>query len=203
VVAALWLLKKIEKNADENFSAAAWMLERRFPDTFSRPEIQLGVAMQINSTANHVLTITAEQAENLSKRNSVINKQLDEVAKEYESRRGSGDGATEMIREVESSSSLVENTDAITLPPAAGRTPGWWKTLSSGDGSRAITEAAAEFVLKDIASEVLGSARGSGVRGEWDSDVPALSDLWEALESACGPAGWAALVARGSRPQDD
>ncbi len=33
---ALRLLKKIEKNADENFSAAAWLLERRFPESFSR-----------------------------------------------------------------------------------------------------------------------------------------------------------------------
>ena len=31
---ALRLLKKIEKNADENFSAAAWLLERRFPGKF-------------------------------------------------------------------------------------------------------------------------------------------------------------------------
>ena len=46
----LRLLKKIDKNADENFSAAAWLLERRFPENFSRPEIQLGVAMQFNST---------------------------------------------------------------------------------------------------------------------------------------------------------
>jgi hypothetical protein len=45
---ALRLLKKIEANAEENFSAAAWILERRFPTDFSRPEVQLNLIQQAN-----------------------------------------------------------------------------------------------------------------------------------------------------------
>jgi hypothetical protein len=48
---ALRLLKKIEKCADENFSAAAWILERRFPSDFSRPEVQLNLIQQNNVNA--------------------------------------------------------------------------------------------------------------------------------------------------------
>jgi hypothetical protein len=37
---ALRLLGKIEKHAEEFFAPAAWMLERRFPGDFARPEVQ-------------------------------------------------------------------------------------------------------------------------------------------------------------------
>ena len=37
--AALRLLGKIEKHSDENFAASAWILERRFPQDSSRPEV--------------------------------------------------------------------------------------------------------------------------------------------------------------------
>src|SRR5215470_9992519 len=40
---ALRLLSKIEKQADENFAAGAWILERRFVETFARPEVQLNL----------------------------------------------------------------------------------------------------------------------------------------------------------------
>jgi hypothetical protein len=46
---ALRLLKKIEAQGRENFSACAWLLERRFPESFSRPEVQLNL-IQNNMT---------------------------------------------------------------------------------------------------------------------------------------------------------
>jgi hypothetical protein len=145
---ALRLLKKIEKNADENFSAAAWLLERRFPESFSRPEIQLGVAMQINQTTNNVLTITAEQAENLGRRNAVLNKELDALAKAHEAKRKLENGvgrvsdAGALVREVEAESSLV-HPGPITLPPVAQRTRSWWRQLSTGDAGAVVTSEAA------------------------------------------------------------
>jgi hypothetical protein len=54
---ALRLLGKIEKQADENFSAAAWLLERRFVEVFARPEVQLNLVHQNNATVN-ALSIT-------------------------------------------------------------------------------------------------------------------------------------------------
>lgn len=183
------------------WEALAWALERAHCAEFSRPEIQLHqLNTQINQT-NNTIVITAEQASHLKERNQRLDKQLDEISAAFESKqkqlKGTGDG---VIREVESAgvSSLVESDSVIALPPQPGRTSGWWSQLTSGDGSRSISASAADYVLKTIATDVMGSARASGVRVEWDSDVPALRDLWEALESACGPNGWAALVARGS-----
>jgi hypothetical protein len=198
----LRLLRKIEKNADENFSAAAWILERRFPESFSRPEIQLGLT--INQTMNNnVLVISVEQAEGLRKRNASLNKELDTLSEAYEAKQKlmSGTGASDQVREVESAaSSLVSNSGAIALPPPAGRSKGWWALLASGDGSRAISVEAADYVI----AEVLGSARASGVKVDCGEEgVPTLRDVWETLEKACGPSGWAALVKRGSgHPQD-
>src|SRR5262245_10586961 len=51
---ALRLLKKIETQGKENFSACAWLLERRFPETFSRPEVQLNLIQQNNVTQNYL-----------------------------------------------------------------------------------------------------------------------------------------------------
>jgi hypothetical protein len=46
-------LKRIDKHGDETFAALAWLLERQHPSEFSRPEVQLGIAIQNNmSSAN-------------------------------------------------------------------------------------------------------------------------------------------------------
>jgi hypothetical protein len=200
---ALRLLKKIEKNADENFSAAAWLLERRFPESFSRPEIQLGLTVN-NQVTNNTLVISVEQAERLARRNQSIDKQLDEISRTYEARQKLLSGASsEVIREVEaeSASSLVPSDACIELPPAAGRTRGWWSQLSSGDGSRSITVEAAEFVLRDLVRTVRGPNASAKLKIDFGSGSPALSEVWSALNETAGPDGWTALVKRGN-PQE-
>jgi hypothetical protein len=65
--AALRLLGKIEKQADQNFAASSWILERRFPELFSRPEVQLNLIQQNNVTENHLtIVISAEEARELN-----------------------------------------------------------------------------------------------------------------------------------------
>jgi hypothetical protein len=59
---ALRRLKKIEKHGEENWSAHAWLLERRHPELFSRPEIQLNLIQQ-NNTVENSLTIHITQSE--------------------------------------------------------------------------------------------------------------------------------------------
>jgi hypothetical protein len=48
-------LALIQKAAAKNWKAAAWLLERRHPEMFARPEVQLALAQQItkaNETSN-------------------------------------------------------------------------------------------------------------------------------------------------------
>jgi hypothetical protein len=60
--AALRLLSKIEAHAQDNFAAVSWILERRFPELFSRPEVQLNLIQQ-NNVALNSLSITISEAE--------------------------------------------------------------------------------------------------------------------------------------------
>ena len=46
---ALKRLKKIEQHGEDNFTALSWMLERRYPEMFSKPEVQLnGIQNNVN-----------------------------------------------------------------------------------------------------------------------------------------------------------
>ena len=92
---------------------------------------------------NNTIVITAEQAEGLSRRNSLLNKQLDEISQNYESRQKQLNGtSSDVVREVESSSSLVPNNSIITLPlQAAHCVASWW-------GNYPVGTAAARSVLR-------------------------------------------------------
>jgi hypothetical protein len=57
--AALRLLSKIEAHAQDNFAAASWILERRFPELFSRPEVQLN--LQTNVVQNNLSIVVAPE----------------------------------------------------------------------------------------------------------------------------------------------
>src|SRR5258707_3611089 len=49
---ALKRLKKIEQHGEDNFAALSWMLERRYPEMFSKPEVQLNVGIKNNVNGN-------------------------------------------------------------------------------------------------------------------------------------------------------
>ena len=63
--AAARLLATVERQARNNFAAAAWILERRFPELFSRPEVQLSVSNTANHKRSLSLTISLEEAERI------------------------------------------------------------------------------------------------------------------------------------------
>jgi hypothetical protein len=68
---ALRLLEKIEKHGEESFPPLAWILERRFPQQFSRPEVQLNVQTntQVNVGDQFVISVKgAEAVENRTRK---------------------------------------------------------------------------------------------------------------------------------------
>jgi len=91
--------------------------------------------------------------------------------------------------------SLVLDT-TITLPPGE-RHPNWWSALSRGDGTRPVEPAAAQCVIKTIAADTLGAARAARVQISLDDGSITLRDVWDAIASVCGPAGWQQLCRRG------
>jgi hypothetical protein len=154
-----------ESGAPGAWQSTAWRLERGFPDSFARPEIQLGVQVN-NQTTNNTLVITAEVADELERRNALIEKELEEVMRAHEAKRGLASGTNGgQIREVEAS--LVANA-ATALPPPTARHLNWWAQLSRGDGTRPISVEAATFIIKTIALDALGAQRASGLKIDLD-----------------------------------
>ena len=61
---ALKRLKKIEQHGEDNFAALSWMLERRYPNEFSKPEVQLHVGIQNNmNTGKNFEIVVVEDLE--------------------------------------------------------------------------------------------------------------------------------------------
>ena len=89
-------LKKIEQHGEEAFAALCWMLERRHPEMFSKPEVQLNVGIQNNmNTGKNLEVIVVEDLEFLG---------LRQRSSEYTHRPDS----ERLIREVEASAVSAE-----------------------------------------------------------------------------------------------
>jgi len=89
--AALRLLGKIEKQATSNFSACAWILERRFPELFSRPEVQLN--LQTNIVQNNLtITISPQEAHEIEARAEPVRQSVKEMMAKYRPGLGNGNG---------------------------------------------------------------------------------------------------------------
>ena len=190
-----WL--KIQQAAEDteklrgDWKALAWCLERSHPESFARPEIQLGVAIQNNVNVNNTLVVTAEVADQLqsrSERAGAVIEKLFAARKVAQTNSTNGDD----VREVEISLAA----DAIRLPTGEP-TQSWWSQLSVGSGERLISDDAAEYVIRTIAVEVLGAQRTSGLAIELEAGDTVLRDVWSALSDLTGTLGWSALVKRG------
>ncbi len=197
-VEARWetIRKASEKGLPRPRQAASWMLERSNPSEFGRPEIQLNTQFNSQTNVSATIVITAEVAENLQRRNAVLDKELDALAKTHEARakRLNGSNGIDSIREVEAESSLV-HPGPITLPGVKLRTASWWKTLSCGDSGAEITSEAARFIIETVATDTLGATRAAGVKFASEDDPVALRDVWAAIQDF---GGWETLVKRGA-----
>ena len=180
-----------KSGAPNAWQSTAWRLERSHPESFGRPEVQLNAQFNSQTNVSATIIISTEVAENLQRRNKLIDEELDALAKSHEAKQKLLNGTNgDVIREVESSSSLVPNNSVITLPSsAAGRTRAWWSQLSCGDGSRSLTASAADYALRAVVTDVAGAARASALKVSWYNELPILADLWTALERACVPDG--------------
>ena len=114
---ALRLLAKIEKQADENFSAAAWILERRFGENFARPEIQCNMLAQNNVTDNHLtIVISAEEAKQLNAEGEECREKVRTMLEDYQLGRSNGN------QNANGSVSLEVQEKFANLPAAFGLT---------------------------------------------------------------------------------
>jgi len=186
---ALRLLKKIEANADENFSAAAWILERRFPGDFSRPEIQLQINNTTNQTTNNMLVVSAEVADAIESRMKSAGAK---IAQLFASRRNGAKSPPDAPEPIEVAMEPVEIVMPADEPGAH-----WWEALIQGSGERPIERSTAEKVCRLIAEDALGHQRARSASIAFAADEPVLlRDVHAVIETLCGADGWTALRRR-------
>src|SRR6267378_558957 len=94
-------VRKIERHGEETFAALAWLLERRHPELFGRPEIQLNMIAQTNTVENSLtINISSGEAMEVERQARPIR---DAVGEMFEKYRPIGNGEAG-VRDVEASS---------------------------------------------------------------------------------------------------
>jgi hypothetical protein len=188
---ALRRLRGIEKHGEENWSAHAWLLERRHPELFGRPEIQLAVIQQNNTVENHLtINITESQAMEIEAQAQPVREAVSEMLRAYRPSSTSserGNGETARVIEAEP----VQNW---TPPPLTHResdadNPGFWSALTSSDPARKVARQTAEFAVRTLLVQVAGY-KGHRTQITFDHDPVTIEELFDRLEKLCGAAGW-------------
>jgi hypothetical protein len=193
--AALRLLGKIEEQATNNFSACAWILERRFPELFSRPEIQLNLGAQNGAGAGLTINITAGEAKQLESTAEPIRESVREMFNKYRpalcNDNGNDNGKVVEVEAVTEPETVVEQP--ISHKEGDENSQAFWHQFC-GDGERLVEKDAAVFVVKTIVTEAVGQHRCRRVA--FKSEPFTVADVLTMIEKLSGPAGWQHLQRR-------
>jgi hypothetical protein len=216
---AMRLLSKIETHAQDNFAAASWILERRFPELFSRPEVQLNLIQQNNTTMNALsITISEKEVREIEDAAATERKNVREMFARY--RQGTvdyhngGNDERQRILDVQTDAVTVPSEDEAVQervqqkfaqykpeqptpqPPIVHkegdeRKAAFWELFASGDGSRLVEKRTALLSVRQIVFESVGPRYCQSV--VFDSEPITVRDVLRAIERLSGPAGWQLL----------
>ena len=76
----------------EGWQGAAWSMERKHPEQFSRPEIQLAITNNTLNQTNNVLVIQAEVAGQIKTRVKTAEAKIDQLLKDKRGANQNGNG---------------------------------------------------------------------------------------------------------------
>ena len=150
---ALRLLKKIEACADENFSAAAWILERRFPQDFSRPEVQLNLISQSNTVENQlIIKVTGEQIREIESQADPVRQAVSVMFEQYRPSLGNGEKAREIEAEpvLEELQQAAEQAAIIIHKTGHEKSQAFWKMLVTSNPQSLVSKETAMFAVRAI-----------------------------------------------------
>jgi hypothetical protein len=184
-------LKEIGKQGKEGaWPALAWLVERRHPELFSRPEIQLGVAIQnnVNGGGAGSITITLAEAEELEAVADPIREKVRAMMEQY--RPGAlGNGNAEQAERQPDG----ELEAPITMPDKPG--PAWWDQLIRGADERPVEKATAVMICRKVLEALVGTERARAVPIDFEGEDLNVADVMSALEELSGGAtGWRTLL---------
>ncbi|PYK18093.1 MAG: hypothetical protein DME55_07690 [Verrucomicrobia bacterium] len=190
--AALRLLGKIEKQADQNFAASSWILERRFPEIFSRPEVQLNLIQQNNTVENSlVINITGTDAARIEAQAEPIRAEVAAMFEQYRPLSGGGENAAhEVEAEPVAEQPLPKVADSdqgrvITHRDGDENSQAFWRILVSARPERLIAKDTAEFAVRTLLSQTLGY-KAHRMEIDFGGDPVTLEEMFSRLEELCG-----------------
>jgi transposase len=192
------LLDTIKEARHQNWQAAAFLLERRWPRHYGRAEAQLNFEVAIqnninNQTVNNTLVVTAEVAGEISSRVRDVDAKIEKLLKDKRGDNGNGQAIPEPS--AGASGALMP---ALIVMPVGEPGPGWWRTLTSGSGEREVERTSAERVCRLIVEDVFGRQRAQQTPICFDAERPILlRDVYQTLDAICQADGWSALRRRG------
>jgi hypothetical protein len=82
-------LEKIRDGDNRDWPRIAWWLERRWPQEFAKPEVQLQINTT-NQTVNNTLIVTAEVAHGISSRVKDVDAKIERLLKDKRGHNGNG-----------------------------------------------------------------------------------------------------------------
>jgi hypothetical protein len=195
--AALRLLGKIEEQATNNFSACAWILERRFPEIFSRPEIQLNLSAQNGAGSGLTINISAGEAKQIEGIAEPVRESVREMFNKYRPALHNGNGG-DNGKVVEAEATVTEPETVIEQQPISYKdgdeTSQMFWSQFCGVGERAVEKTTAVYVAGTIIDETVGRNRGQRVMFKDESIT--VADVLAMIERLSGTAGWQHLQRR-------
>ena len=87
-------VRRLRDGAQQDWQRIAWFLERRYPERFSKPEIQLAINTT-NQTVNNTLVVVAEVAKEIHGRVKEADAKIERLLKDKRGHNGNGNSHPE------------------------------------------------------------------------------------------------------------
>jgi len=216
-------LKKIEAGAD-GWHGAAWLTERLLPLRYSKPELQLNLIQQNNTTLNALsITISEKEVREIEAAASTERENVRQMFSRY--RQGTADysdghsySEDQRVVDVQAEQVETESTGDETVRKRARdkfaqyrseqpvaqapivRKDGdeqkaiFWHQFVCGDNRRLVERSTALFVVREIVIQSVGPRFAQGI--VFESEPICVSDVLLVIERLSGPWGWKILQER-------
>jgi hypothetical protein len=190
---ALRRLRGVEKHGKENFAALCWLLERRHPEFFSRPEVQLAVIQQSNTVENNLtINISQAEAEAIERQSQPVREQIAAMFRQYRAlEQGNGE---QNLRDIEANPvpEPVHEPPVITHRDGdSDQDQGFWRRLVSAAPESKVARRTAVFAVRWLLAQTIGY-KAHRTEINFTEDPTTVEDLFATLERLSGGAGWQA-----------
>jgi hypothetical protein len=209
-------LSRIESGVD-GWQGSAWLAERLMPSRYSRPEVQLNLIQQNNTTMNALsITISAEEVKQIESQAASERERVKEMFSRYRASEDSyGNGGHIVDVQAEATKPSEAETDEAVhervrqkfaqyrpeqpaaQPPIVRkegeeREAGFWDQFVSGDPQRTVEYRTAIYVAKEIVRLCLGPKAAQPV--SFDPGSVCVSDVLAEIQRLSGPMGYQLLL---------